>query len=287
MSTIHNPSQFNPADYTVIDYFDNKPPQAEYSGNWSENGAAAFAILRDQWLKEREELFPEQNCYRCEHCGQTNVRWVVSVRHNPTGKHVCFGNECAFRLEFATRGDFRAAQVQQRSEARAANIRRLIERERFIAATPGLVELLARAEKSTNSFVRDVVAKLNRYGSLSPAQISAVGNALDRDERRAVEKASEPQPTTPAPEGRAVVTGLVLTVKEQEGFYGTTFKALIRLTDHNKVWVTQPSGSNFERGWTVTLRASWTRSDKDAHFSFGSRPHLISERAPAELAAVA
>lgn len=285
MSTIHNPSQFNPADYTVIDYFDNQPPRAEKWTTWTEAGAAAFGHLREAWTKERQFLFPEDNCYRCEHCGQTNVRWVVSVRHNPTGKHVCFGNECAFRLDFATRSDFRAAQLRQRSEARAENLRRLIEREQFIAATPGLVELLARAEKSTNSFVRDVVAKLNRYGSLSPAQISAVANALDRDERRAAEKAIEPQPTTPAPEGRAVVTGVVLTVKEQEGFYGTTFKALIRLTDHNKVWVTQPSGANFERGWTVTLRASWTRSNTDEHFSFGSRPHLISEQEPAEFAA--
>lgn len=280
MSTIHNPSQFNPADYVVIDYFDNRPPQAN-GFDFAHIGAVeAFNALRDAWLAERNTLFPENNCYRCEHCGQGNVRWVVAAKHIPTGKHVCFGNECAFRLGFASQSDFRAAQVRQRSEARAESIRRLVAREKFIATTPGLAELLARAEKSTNSFVRDVVSKLDRWGSLSPAQINAVKNALDRDEQRAAEKAAEPQPTTPAPEGRVEVSGTVLGTKVVHSDFGTSTKLLVRLPCHNKVWVTQPNASHAGRGWTITLRATFERSDRDQHFAFGSRPHLLGEQPP-------
>jgi len=280
MSTIHNPSQFNPADYVVIDYFDNQPPQANGFNFVGIGAADAFNAMRDAWLADRERLFPEQNCYRCEHCGQGNVRWVAAAQHIPTGKHVCFGNECAFRLGFASKSDFRAAQARQRSEARAESIRLLITREKFITATPGLAELLARAEKSTNSFVRDVVAKLDRWGSLSPAQISAVSNALDRDDQRAATKAAEPQPTTPAPEGRVEISGTVLGVKEVENQFGRSVKLLVHLTDHNKVWVTSPSASRARRGWTIRLRAKFERSRDDQHFAFGSRPHLLDEQPP-------
>lgn len=278
MSTIHNPSQFNPADYVVIDYFDNRPPQ---TFSFQQAGAVeAFNALRDAWIAERNALFPDNNCYRCEHCGQGNVRWVVAAKHVPTGKHICFGNECAFRLGFASQSDFRAAQVRQRSEARAENIRRLVAREKFITTTPGLAELLARAEKSANPFVRDVIAKLDRWGSLSPAQISAVRNALDRDEQRAAAKAAEPQPTTPAPEGRVEVSGIVIGSKVVQNDFGTSVKLLVRLTCHNKVWVTKPSGSSAQRGWTVSLRAKFERSRDDEHFAFGSRPHLLDEQPP-------
>ncbi len=280
MSTIHNPSQFNPADYVIIDYFDNRAPQFS-GGSFQHAGAVeAFNAVRDAWLAERDTLFPERNCYRCEHCGQANVRWVVAAKHIPTGKHVCFGNECTFRLGFASQSDFRAAQARQRSEARAESIRRLVAREHFIAATHGLAELLARAEKSTNPFVRDVVAKLDRWGSLSSAQTSALKNAIDRDEQRAAEKAAEPQPTTPAPEGRVQISGKVIATKVVDSQFGATVKFLVRLADHNKVWVTKPSASNAERGWTITLRAKFERSDRDEHFSFGSRPHLIDEQPP-------
>ena len=280
MSTIHNPSQFNPTDYVVIDYFDNRPPQ--FNAGWVDYSGAveAFNAERDAWFAERDTLFPERNCYRCEHCGQGNVRWVVAAKHIPTGKHICFGNECAFRLGFASQSDFRAAQVRQRSEARAENIRKLVAREKFIATTPGLAELLKRAASSTNPFVRDVVAKLDRWGSLSPAQINAVSNALNRDEQRAIAKANEPQPTTPAPEGRVEISGTVLGVKEVHSDFGTSFKLLVRLPDHNKVWVTSPSSSRAERGWTIRLRATFTRSDRDEHFAFGSRPHLLDEQPP-------
>lgn len=88
--------------------------------------------------------------------------------------------------------------------------------------------------------------------------------------------AATPQPTPEAlaPEGRVPVRGVVKSIKLVENEFGSVYKMLVVLDDHNKVYCSVPNDSpeEIEVNSTIVFKATFTRSDKDEHFSFGSRP---------------
>lgn len=107
---------------------------------------------------------------------------------------------------------------------------------------------------------------------------AALPVAKERHEREAA-RVNNP-PATLAPEGRHVVEGTVLSVKEKEGFNGASvWKMTVELTDRNRVYVSVPSGLDAEtlaRGAHVKFKATFTRSHDDAHFAFGKVPKLVA-----------
>lgn len=75
-----------------------------------------------------------------------------------------------------------------------------------------------------------------------------------------------------APAGRVAVTGIVLSIKTQDGYMGgTVYKMLLKLTTNAKVWLTCTDAS-IERGDTVTVKATFEVSRDDPSFAFGKRP---------------
>ena len=155
---------------------------------------------------------------------------------------------------------------------------KLSKRDAFLATNPAIVDALVAITEpvhANNAFVKDVLSKLNRYDSLSDAQVNAVVTSLRRDIEYAARKAVEATEVKgDAPTGRVEVTGTVLSVKVKENDYGFVRKALIKLENNAKVWVTAPDG--VERDLTVTIKATWTPSQDDRHFAFGKRPILVS-----------
>lgn len=284
MATIHNPTHFEPADYEVQDYLDNKRPA--YCGGpvelWQEEikwwEADMARVLGKDWVKK---------CHRCIHCGNTNVRWITAVLHIPTGDVVVFGADCTDRLGFANRQAWKLAQLKSKAEAGHARLKVWKARTAFLVATPAIaaaLDAITEPVHAGNLFVKDVLSKLNQYGSLSERQVAAVVKSLASDLTRAASKAAEAlEVKGDAPEGRVEVTGTVLTVKVQEGFYGTSVKTLIKLENNAKVWLTAPGGSGaFSKGDTVTVRATFERSKEDRAFGFGKRPHLVKVVAAVE-----
>ena len=125
----------------------------------------------------------------------------------------------------------------------------------------------------------DVLAKLDRWGSLSPAQVAAVTKSMARDLEFAARRAAEDtEAKGPAPRGKATVTGEVLSMKWVENSFGTTHKMLVKLENNSRVWVTVPSKATIERGDTITIKATWTPSNDDPHFGFGSRPSIVTPK---------
>ena len=132
--------------------------------------------------------------------------------------------------------------------------------------------------------VLDMVAKVVKYGN--PPSDKALGFMkvlLDRIERapeiaaeKAAAKAVELANSKPVPvvEGRVKIAGEVLTIKEQEGFYGVTTKMLVKSEAGFKLWGTVPSNlmGEVERGSVVEFNAKIQRSDDDEYFGFFSRP---------------
>lgn len=281
MATIHNPTNFEPRDYEVLDYLDNKRPV--YVGE----GADAFAETVKFWEQDMEAALGANwrtSKGRCVHCGNGRVRWITVCQHVPTGERVVFGSDCTDRLGFANKVAFKLALLKSRADARAESFKAFTKREKFLAATPELAPVVAGKDEpvhAKNFFLHDVLGKLFKYGDLSPRQVSAVVASFNKDlsfAARAAVEAAEVKGA--APSGKAEVTGEVLTIRSQEGAYGVVTKMLVKLVNNSKVWVTVPSGGGIQRGDTVTVRATWEVSKDDQSFAFGKRPFLVN-RVPA------
>lgn len=141
--------------------------------------------------------------------------------------------------------------------------------------------IIDAAQIKNNYFISDVIGKLVAFGSISPAQHSAVRNAITRG--------NWPQEVVgEAPVGKVTVIGTVLCTKVKENRFGSTLKMLVKLENNSKVWCTVPSGIRGEpKGCKISLTATFERSPQDAGFSFGSRPKAeVIERAPEVQAAI-
>ncbi len=275
--TIHNPTNFDPANYEVVDYLDNKRPV--YYGQ----GMDAYEADVKFWQEDMVRIFGQdyvKKIHRCVHCGNGRVRWITAVNYLPTGETVVFGSDCTERLGFANKMAWKLAVLQSKAEAGHAKLKIWKKRVAFLEANPTIVAAIEQAKgdaHKNNHFVQDVLSKLNQYGTLSERQVSAVLKSLAQDVQRAAQKAQEATEVKgDAPVGRQTVTGMVLSTKVVEGGFGTTKKMLVKLLNNSRVWVSVPGGSGVERNDTVTFMATFEASKDDKSFSFGKRPVLVN-----------
>jgi len=275
--TVHNPTNFEPSHYEVVDYLDNKRPV--YYGQDMET----FEAETKWWETEMANIYGAdwvKKIHRCVHCGNGRVRWITATKYLPTGEVVTFGADCTERLGFRNQYQFKLAQLQAKAEAGHAKMKIWNARVKFLAANPAIAEAIEQAKgeaHAKNFFVQDVLSKLNLYGNLTERQVAAVLKSLARDVEVATQKAAEvAEVKGNAPEGRQTVTGAVLSTKLVEGFYGATLKMLVKLENNSKTWTTVPSKVAVERGDTVTFTATFTVSKDDPSFAFGSRPTVVN-----------
>ncbi len=280
MTTIHNPTNFEPRDYEVEEYLDNRRP--EYCPG--EDLESYTQIVKDweaDMLRTLGANWRAKSCH-CIHCGNGSVRWITAVRHLPTQEVVVFGAICTQRLGFTDQKAFQLAQLQARAEARKVRFVTYTKRAAFLTAHPEIADALAHIDDEVhakNFFVKDVLRKLDQWGELSDRQVECVVSSMARDLTYAAKREAEATEVKgDAPSGRVAVTGTVVSIKWQEGDFGTTRKMLVKLENNSKVWVTAPEA--VERGDTITVKATWDVSKDDASFAFSKRPHLIS-RTPA------
>lgn len=281
MSTVHNPTNFNPADYEVVDYLDNRRP--EYCGQTVE----AYRAIVEFWESDMARVLGadwRKVAHRCVHCGNTNVRYITAVRHIPTAAIVVFGADCTERLHFEDRHAFKLAILKSAAAARAESAKRHEQVEAFVAARPELAEARTRLTDpvhARNLFAHDVFRKLAIYGSISDRQIEAVLASMRRDVEITAQRAAEAAEVKgEAPNGRVDVEGVVLMVKEYETGhpFETVHKMLLKTANNARVFCTVPAAAlgRVERGASVKVRATWTRKPTDPSFATGSRPHLLA-----------
>ena len=241
-----------------------------------DNGGRSYTVAETETLDavlEDSAQFPAFSG-RCACCGSPRLQYACHVVHTPTlqGYHV--GRDCADKLLGFADGHFAGLSVALAEKAAA---RRRVNY--WITANPQHAEIVAWAGAAKHRIASDVHAKLKAYGSISEAQAQLLHRIKAQTEERAAAAASEPQPTGPAPEGRVEVEVECLGTKATEGFCGSTVvKALVRLAGYNtKAWLT---ASGLQRGDRALIRATFTRSDRDPHFAFGSRPIVLKDLTP-------
>jgi hypothetical protein len=263
---------FNPADYVIYGYYDNQRPM--YTGNT----VSSYEQTVEEWTREMVNALGAQfatKIHRCAHCGNGRVRYITVCEHRPTGERVVLGADCTHRLEFDGRDALKLDLLRRRAEATAKAVRVYRLAQAVLDADAELAA--AFTARTTNAFIENVYTKLYQYGAISDAQRTAVIAAAARDAARAVEV---PEPTVTAPEGRLTVTGTVVSIKAQETMYGYVTRATIKVTTPEGYWMgwgTAPSGSGWERGQTVAVTATFTRSTDKPHFAFYKHPRVAGE----------
>ena len=107
----------------------------------------------------------------------------------------------------------------------------------FVASRPGLEQ----AFQTNHQIVGDIYGKLQRWGSISDAQVALVikiaADEKTRKERDAARKAT----AKPVLAGRYQVEGTILSTKLVDSNYGSSLKMLVQLADGSRVWGTCPA----------------------------------------------
>lgn len=231
---------------------------------------------------EQEILLPELHAaanfapfnFKCDCCGSTRLLYACNVVHKPTMKGYWIGRDCAQSIADAQRLNLGSLSetLKERNVAKHRT-------EKWVAANPQHAEIVAWAKTGVDSIARDIAGKLARYGSISERQVEFLYKLKKQRDDRAAEKAAEPVPTAPAPQGRVEVEVELLGSRRDETAFGTTTKLLCRVVETAaKVWFTQPMGwACPEKGDRAVIRANWERSERDQFFGFGGRPHFVRE----------
>jgi hypothetical protein len=211
----------------------------------------------------------------CTACGAWHRHGDV-WKHRETGEAIFLGYDCAAKYAgLVDRTEFDLGR--ERAERSAATyLQRVVNDAARAAAYAEYPELEADFETgkaAMHNIILDIFGRFTRdAGKVSPKQVALV--------HKIAEEIRNPAPAeahVDAPEGRQVVEGLVVGRKYHDSDYGPTLKLTVKIETPGGswlVWLTAPAAIAYdvERGDTVRLTATLTRSDRDRHFAFGKRP---------------
>ncbi len=226
--------------------------------------------------------FADHGCAgSCTICGAHFV--YGDVWRHKDGEHIHIGHTCAAKYEMVVeRGDFDARYESFKARTAAHRIAESnrSEREAFLAEHAGLEDAL----KTDHHIVQDIAARFRSQRFLSEPQIALV--------MKLAHEAANPPPAevnVPAPEGRVLVRGVIVSAKGDDGAYGPQYRMTVKVATPDGSWLawgTIPQ-SIFDdanekiqneqgylrhlRGCEVEFTATLKRG-RDAHFALFKRP---------------
>lgn len=274
----HTPSNLIPSEYRFRIAF-------AYPGNWPDMGynVRESAEMRIAHLASGGTVFSKPNgAGGCHICGAhfRHGAWFV---HESSHELIQIGWQCAEKLDFLS-GEVVLAQKAAKKATmiemgRALKIRKRRTNLRIFAteSTPELRKALRVDHRITKDIRARFIANANRWASLTPKQEKLVLDIAAR--------ASEPkvvEVNVPAPEGRQVIQGTIVSLKWKATDFGDTLKMTVKVTTPDGVWLawgTCPralaNDDTLRRGLTVKFTGTLTRSS-NAHFAFFKRPTKAS-----------
>ncbi|GAC1521668.1 MAG: hypothetical protein NVS3B1_06180 [Marmoricola sp.] len=270
---VHRPSALVTEDYEFAYAYDSRP-------EWGDGGER-IAIVNS--YLERGYRFGGVSGGGCDHCGNQNLRYIAVLTHEPTRTLIRVGETCLDnRFSLAT-AEFQTLRTQAKLNREQAT--RAERVARFLADNPALVPLTERPRSEVvagSEFLSDIGDKILQGVELSPRQIEAAirvhAQQIEFAQRKAARDAEEAAAKAagliePAPTGKTVVTGTVLTTKLQESQYGNTWKMLVKDDRGFKVWCSIPVAiADAAKDMRVTFSITLEPSKDDPYFSFGKRP---------------
>lgn len=234
-----------------------------------------------------------ESCGKCE--GTGSVSWGIDVDGavhlvNSSGEtvgrrtvsKVCFtcngvGGKRASQAQLDRREygrKYRARKAEEKAAAKRAEVaaKEAAEAEKFAAwksENAELVEFVDGAQwGEPGTFMWDMKFRIfTEERALTENQTKAIRGIMERAAREAAE-------SSPVVEGRVVITGKVLSVKERFSAYGSVLKITVKDDRGFRVWGTLPSAIAGQgcTGRRVTFTATVETSDDDPAFGFFKRP---------------
>lgn len=208
---------------------------------------------------------------RCDVCGAC-FRFGDVFEHSPTGERIVVGWECADKIATLDRSTFdrQLGSLREATLAEARRAEKAEQRAAFFTANPGIENDL----QGDHYILRDMAEKLERFGSLSEAQVALARKIADEARERATERKV---PVAFVNGARAFVRGTVVSVKTVAGYRMQERKMTVK--------VTTPDGGVFllygacpasvatvGRGAVVEFSATIQHGQRDPSFGFFKRP---------------
>lgn len=290
---IHRPVEMDPANYEYVAAFDN-------TLGWAITDFGleiARKIGRDDHLG--------RGVSQCHHCG-AHIRYFAVLEYTPTGEYIVVGETCVDN-RFALRSKAEFDRLRKAAALDRQNQRIKTAAAAFVASLEGEARIaLDRETDLAETFgfdptgysvrtITDIRRKIwDRYGDASERQVAFVERLIieNRGEvakRAAAQAARDAEAKVPAPEGRQIIEGTVVSRKGHDSEWGFAWKITVKVETEAGVWLcwmTEPSkGPETKRGDKIRVTATVNRGDRDASFAFGKRPSglIITEVAGAEL----
>ena len=213
---------------------------------------------------------------KCDICGANFIHG--DVWQHKSGECIILGHICASKYSlFANRDSWdkeykKIKKMSFDSRIRAEkNTIRISALRLYLSKNREMYSLLCL----DHPIVKDMRGRLINFPQrgLSEKQISFL-KRLNEDAKK---RESIPlENRKKAPNGRLLVSGMVLGLKEQASEYGTVTKMIVELTGDykgSKVWCTAPKQIN--KNDNIDFKATFQISDRDPYFAFGKRPVLV------------
>lgn len=232
--------------------------------------------------REDDEILDEWPCDRCGGAGE-----ISAYRYIEGGRCFQCGGDAGYRHQYTVgkaRAD-RKREVDAINAGERARIKSLVATEAVWTEAKDFHPIwkFAREHVETNSFISQLVDRLDDGKALSEKQLRAGADSILRDLKRREEREREDAMAEPVISGRYEVTGTVLSTKWVDSAYGGTKKMLVRDDRGFKVWGTVPSSLDeidgllstetmLKVGQRVRFTATVSRSGDDLKFGFFKRP---------------
>lgn len=277
MRTIHTPANFDPANYEIVDYIDNKRPA--YYGQPIQQ----LELEIREWTETNIRLFGENfhsRIHKCEHCNHSgHVRYIAVVNYIPTNTLHSFGYICAERLEIKDKAAFRLRFIKDKASIDHAKAESYKLRAKFNETNEEFLKVLENASKMnlSNGFLIDIIAKFHNTNNV-PSELQVKMFLISFEKYLNFQKCHEEEQTqlTSCPEGRITISGTILAIKNHESQFGLSWKMLVLDDRKFKIWGSLPSKLSVEdKGKKVKFDAMITKSNKDQSFGFFKRPTKV------------
>lgn len=297
---IHRPSVITPEDYAFVCAFTYS--QAAFIPGLFDLEKAEL----DRHMTMTGGKFSEhEHGGSCHICGAWMKDYAIFY-HIPTKVYIKTGFDCARKLDFQDEDLFRKIRdrrlAAEKSAAGKLKAEGLIEERGLdlevafsvfrndgfgVYANDELLDKYAELKWFENTLYAacDIIRALVKYGNISDKQWAYLSKCLDRVKtaeetlaNRAQVEAERIANSKPAPLGKVVVQGKIVSQKGYPNAYGGyDNKMLVVHADGWKVWITKPSSlGDVENGTFVEFTATLKASDDDVFFVFGSRPTKAS-----------
>lgn len=294
---VHAPTHLITEDYEFWGDYDAQAHGTinEFTGEFIEGQSARIhRIAREQGLTWANTH--GHGDAQCDHCG-AYLRYVGVLQHRQSRELVKVGETCLNgRFSMATDAFHK---LRKQAELDREKMRIKTAREEFFTANPDIRIVYDRfvalgknggvtGTEFEDTFLQDLMRKLQNYGTLSEKQLPWVSKCISRwVDRKLAEKAREEEKAVVADieEGTYQFTGTIVSVKEHFSDFGASWKMTVKSEDGRVYWGTIPAQlfdiditnkDLKEETVTVTIKAAVTRSEKDRTFGFFKRPRLVS-----------